>query len=122
MIGIGVAAVQRFRPVLLAFAVILVVSAYKMLNEGDDDEGKHARIHTTRTLLLSHAPLLLSHSSSPTLLLSHAPLPSDLKDNMVMRIARRLVDAQDEYDGTRRSAHHFAASAAARCSLLAARC
>jgi len=41
MIGIGVAAVQQFRPVLLVFAVILVVSAYKMLAHGDDDEDLH---------------------------------------------------------------------------------
>lgn len=36
MIAIGVAAVERFRPVLLAFAVVLIVSAYKMLqSEGE---------------------------------------------------------------------------------------
>merc|ERR1719201_2664372 len=61
MIAVGVAAVQRFRPVLLAFALILVVSAWKMISEGDEDE--------------------------------------DLKDNMVMKIARKLVSATDEYDG-----------------------
>ena len=61
MIAVGVAAVQRFRPVLLAFAVVLIVSAYKMLQPEGEDE--------------------------------------DLKDNMVMKIARRLVNAQDEYDG-----------------------
>ena len=38
MIAVGVAAVQRFRPVLLAFALILVVSAWKMISEGDEDE------------------------------------------------------------------------------------
>ena len=31
MIGVGVAVVQRFRPVLLVFALVLVVSAIKML-------------------------------------------------------------------------------------------
>ena len=61
MIAIGVAAVERFRPVLLAFAVVLIVSAVKMLQPEGEDE--------------------------------------DLKDNMVMKIARRLVNAQDEYDG-----------------------
>lgn len=61
MIAVGVAAVQRFRPVLLGFALILIVSAYKMLQHGDDDE--------------------------------------DLQDNAVMKIARRLVSATDEYDG-----------------------
>ena len=61
MIAIGVAAVQRFRPVLLAFALILVVSAAKMLQpEAEAD---------------------------------------DLADNAVMKLARRLVAAQDEYDG-----------------------
>ena len=60
MIWIGVAAVQRFRPVLLAFSLILVVSAYKMLQpEAEAD---------------------------------------DLQDNAVMKIARWLVSAQDEYD------------------------
>ena len=60
MIGIGVAAVQRFRPVLLGFALILVVSAYKMLQPEEEE---------------------------------------DLSNNAVMRLARRLVQATDEYDG-----------------------
>jgi TerC family integral membrane protein len=38
MIAIGVAAVQRFRPVLLGFALILIVSAYKMLQPEGDEE------------------------------------------------------------------------------------
>jgi len=61
MIAVGVAAVQRFRPVLLAFALILIVSAVKMIQPEGDEESLH--------------------------------------DNMVMKIARRLVSATDEYDG-----------------------
>jgi TerC family integral membrane protein len=38
MIAVGVAAVQRFRPVLLVFALILVVSAYKMLQPEAEEE------------------------------------------------------------------------------------
>jgi len=60
MIAMGVAAVERFRPVLLVFAVILIASAYKMLQPENEE---------------------------------------DLADNAVMRIARWLVDATDEYDG-----------------------
>ena len=41
MIAVGVAAVQRFRPVLLAFALILVVSAVKMLQPEGDEESLH---------------------------------------------------------------------------------
>lgn len=61
MIAIGVAAVQRFRWVLLIFALVLIVSAYKMLGEEDENE--------------------------------------DLSENFVMRLARWLVDATDQYDG-----------------------
>ena len=60
MIGIGVAAVQRCRPVLLGFAAILVVSAYKMMQPEDEET---------------------------------------LEENAVMRLARRLVKATDQYDG-----------------------
>lgn len=63
MIAVGVAAVQRFRHVLLLFAVVLLVSAYKMLGS---DEGEE-----------------------------------DLSENTVMRIARFLVSATDQYDGDR---------------------
>ncbi|KAL1523673.1 hypothetical protein AB1Y20_018607 [Prymnesium parvum] len=63
MIMVGVAAVQRFRWVLLIFALVLVVSAYKMLGEEEDAQ--------------------------------------DLSENYVMRIARWLVDATDQYDGDR---------------------
>tara|TARA_B110001452_G_scaffold43210_1_gene33085 strand:+ start:549 stop:1586 length:1038 start_codon:yes stop_codon:yes gene_type:complete len=38
MIGVGVAVVTRFRPVLLVFALILVWSAYKMLQAEDEAE------------------------------------------------------------------------------------
>lgn len=38
MIGIGAAAIENFRPILLAFAAILVYSSGKILLEGDDDE------------------------------------------------------------------------------------
>jgi len=39
MIAVGVAAVQRFRPVLLGFALILIVSAVKMVQpEGEDED------------------------------------------------------------------------------------
>jgi len=62
MIGLGVAVVTRFRPVLLLFALILVVSSYKMLQPETE---------------------------------------SDLADNPVMKIARRLVKATDNYDGDR---------------------
>ena len=62
MIGLGVAVVTRFRPVLLLFALILIVSSYKMLQPEED---------------------------------------SDLADNPVMKIARRLVKATDNYDGDR---------------------
>jgi len=41
MIGVGVAAVQRFKPVLLVFALILIVSAYKMLQPEGDEEDLH---------------------------------------------------------------------------------
>jgi tellurite resistance protein TerC len=61
MIAVGVAAVLRFRWVLLIFAFILILSAYKMLGEDDDE--------------------------------------TELSENYVMRIARYLVDASDEYDG-----------------------
>jgi len=60
MIAMGVAAVEQFRPVLLVFALILIVSAYKMMQPENEE---------------------------------------DLSDNAVMRIARWLVDATDEYDG-----------------------
>ena len=60
MIAMGVAAVERFRPVLLLFALILIWSSYKMLQPENDE---------------------------------------DLSDNAVMKIARWLVDATDEYDG-----------------------
>ena len=63
MIAIGVAAVQRFRWVLLIFALVLMFSAYKMLGEDDDAE--------------------------------------DLSENYVMKIARWMVDATDQYDGDR---------------------
>jgi predicted tellurium resistance membrane protein TerC len=36
MIAVGVAVVQRFRPVLLVFALILVVSAVKMLQPEEE--------------------------------------------------------------------------------------
>jgi len=62
MIAAGVAIVQRFRPVLLLFALILAFSAVKMFSPEEE---------------------------------------TDLADNRVMRIARRLVDATDEYDGER---------------------
>ena len=60
MIAAGVAVVTRFRPVLLAFALVLVVSAVKMLQPEEEE---------------------------------------DLADNGVLKLARRFVDATDEYDG-----------------------
>ena len=62
MIGLGVAVVRRFKPVLLIFALVLVVSAVKMLMPEDDAE---------------------------------------LSENVVMKLARRLVDATDTYDQER---------------------
>jgi len=38
MIGLGVAVVTRFRPVLLLFALILLVSSYKMLQPEEDSD------------------------------------------------------------------------------------
>lgn len=38
MIGLGVAAIEHFRPILLVFAAILVYSSGKILFEGDDEE------------------------------------------------------------------------------------
>ena len=38
MIALGVAVVERFRPVLLLFALILVFSAIKMLKPEEDTE------------------------------------------------------------------------------------
>jgi len=63
MIAVGVVAVQRFRPVLLLFAAILIVSAWKMLQPEAEEE--------------------------------------ELSENFVMRLARRIVPATDEYDGDR---------------------
>ena len=40
MIAIGGAAVQQFRPVLLIFALILVFSAYKMLQPEEEEDLK----------------------------------------------------------------------------------
>lgn len=60
MIAIGVAAVQRFRPVLLVFALILIVSAIKMMKPEEEE---------------------------------------DLSENAVMRLAKRMIAATDEYDG-----------------------
>lgn len=62
MIGLGVAVVRRFKPVLLIFALVLVVSAVKMLLPEDDAE---------------------------------------LSENVVMKLARRLVEATDTYDQER---------------------
>lgn len=37
-IGLGEAAMSVFHPILLGFAAILILSSYKLLVEGDDDE------------------------------------------------------------------------------------
>ncbi|KAL3911511.1 MAG: hypothetical protein SGPRY_008665 [Prymnesium sp.] len=63
MIALGVAAVQRFRWVLLLFALVLIFSAYKMLGEEEEAD--------------------------------------DLSENYVMKLARWLVHATDQYDGDR---------------------
>ena len=63
MIFLGVAAIQRFRWVVLLFAGILLGSAFKLL-AGHEDDG-------------------------------------DLKDNAMMRLAGKLCNAVDEYDGDR---------------------
>lgn len=63
MIFLGVAAIQRFRWVVLLFAGILLGSAFKLL-AGGEDEG-------------------------------------DLSENLMLRVAGRLVNAVDEYDGDR---------------------
>lgn len=52
MIGLGVAIVSRFRPVLLLFALILVYSSYKMLQpEGDEELADNAVMKVARRLV-----------------------------------------------------------------------
>eukprot|EP00611_Tribonema_gayanum_P026275 TRINITY_DN620_c0_g1_i1.p1 TRINITY_DN620_c0_g1~~TRINITY_DN620_c0_g1_i1.p1 ORF type:complete len:460 (-),score=140.96 TRINITY_DN620_c0_g1_i1:869-2185(-) len=63
MIGLGVAIVKQFRWIIIIFAGILLVSSWKLLQEGDEEH--------------------------------------DLANNTVVKLAKRLVGAVDEYDGDR---------------------
>ena len=90
MIAVGVAAVQRFRPVLLAFALILVVSAWKMISEGDEDED--LKDNMVRTHPLAQCPPLCYLNATDRCVYF-------VLARQVMKIARKLVSATDEYDG-----------------------
>ena len=91
MIAVGVAAVQRFRPVLLAFALILVVSAWKMISEGDEDED--LKDNMVRT------PWRNAHRCATAVLNATDRCVYFVLARQVMKIARKLVSATDEYDG-----------------------
>jgi len=77
MISVGVAAIQRFRWVVLMFAGILLGSAFKLLAETGHEGGEE-----------------------------------DLSDNLMLRVAKKCVNAVDEYDGnkffTKRNGKRFA--------------
>jgi len=77
MIFVGVAAIQRFRWVVLLFAGILLGSAFKLLAETGHEGGDE-----------------------------------DLSDNLMLKLAKKCVNAVDEYDGdkffTKRNGKRFA--------------
>lgn len=77
MIFVGVAAIQRFRWVVLLFAGILLGSAFKLLAETGHEGGEE-----------------------------------DLSDNLMLKLAKKCVNAVDEYDGdnffTKRNGKRFA--------------
>lgn len=64
MIFLGVAAIQRFRWVVLLFAGILLGSAWKLLTGGEEEE-------------------------------------EDLSGNFMLKIAGKMCNAVDQYDGDR---------------------
>ena len=86
MIALGIGVIQRFRPMLLLFAGILVVSAWKMLQVRAPPPRRPA----------ADAPASLAHPPRP---LAQPEDDMDMADNPVMKIARKLVDATDTYDG-----------------------
>ena len=100
MIGLGVAVVTRFRPVLLVFALILVVSSYKMLQPENEAESltDNPIMKLARRVVQAPQPPW-SHAPPRSAPRGHARPRAPTQPRSATRPTRPRTQATDQYDG-----------------------